>query len=464
VNGLPRNGRSWLIVCPYLDEVALRARDNGSVTTSARRSALDLRWAIAIFIVAFALRLLYVIWFQPNPTDDGTTDAYFYHHSAEAMAAGRGYIFAGRGPAPTAHWPPGYTAVLSSVYLLPGPNLIMGKLLNVVLGAVTCVMVYVMGRVLWKPSVGIVGGLSLALYPSHIFYSALILTETVYAALITGIMLLFVLAVLNKRAEHRFVAFGLGLLLGAAAMVRGEGILLAVLFATVLWYSTRQFVTAARFAGLALVGTALIGCGWTVRNAIQLDAFVPINTGSSVVLSLGHWEGADGGGNRLRSAYIQRYYQELNSPEREVKAHTKRTREALQYWATHPGHEAELVPRRLIELYRHDHDAIDWAPQEGRTVSESNLDRLSLLSDVYYFVMLAAAGVGLVLWWRQDPVAAILLGGLILYLSIFIGLVFFGDQRYHAVLVPAFALLSAPALVAGLRTLRQAAGHRSTAP
>jgi hypothetical protein len=45
----------------------------------------------------------------------------------------------------------------------------------------------------------------------------------------------------------------------------------------------------------------------------------PTNTGSSVVLSLSHWEGADGFGIRARAKSVLSYGEERPYPEREVR-------------------------------------------------------------------------------------------------------------------------------------------------
>jgi 4-amino-4-deoxy-L-arabinose transferase-like glycosyltransferase len=114
--------------------------------------------------------------------------------------------------AATAQWPPGYPGILAAVYLLPGPDVLMAKLLNVVLGSLTCSMVYVLGRMLWGQSVGIVAGVLLTVFPSHIFYSTMVLTEVTYGAVITAIFLAFFWRLRRSggAADVRF-AFLLGL-------------------------------------------------------------------------------------------------------------------------------------------------------------------------------------------------------------------------------------------------------------
>jgi hypothetical protein len=99
-------------------------------------------------------------------------------------------------------------------------------------------------------------------------------------------------------------------------------------------------------------------------------------------------------------------------------------------------------------LYRHDHDAIDWLPASDRPLSNVTLDVLRWVCDLYYVLVVILAALGLGLWWRASRAYALLLAGLVVYVTALISLVFFGDQRYHAVLVPAFALLAAPTLAA----------------
>ncbi len=54
---------------------------------------------------------------------------------------------------------------------------------NIVLGALTCAALYVVGNLVGGKKVGIVAGLLLAVFPGHIFFSSLVLSETLFTLL-----------------------------------------------------------------------------------------------------------------------------------------------------------------------------------------------------------------------------------------------------------------------------------------
>jgi hypothetical protein len=126
----------------------------------------------------------------------------------------------------------------------------------------------------------------------------------------------------------------------------------------------------------------------------------------------------------------------------------KRLREATSYMLTHRAKELSLIPKRLAFLYRHDHAAVDWIGRRELPVGESTLDRLRTASGVYYFAALGLAVVGVWYWWRGRREFVFVLLGIIVCLSALIGALFFGDQRYHALLIPVICLLAAPGVVA----------------
>jgi len=403
----------------------------------------DARWLLGIFIFALAIRVAFVSAIEPHSFND----SIFYYYSAQALAEGHGYTFPGREHVPTAYWPPGYTAVLASIFLLPGSDVMSGRLMNALVGALGCLLLYAIGKHISNRSTGIMAALFLAAFPSHIFYSTLLLTETIYATLLLCILLLFVRA-LTSGATGVGVPLIIGVLLGVATLVRAEGVLLPILFGLVWWASTRDFRRGLQFCALAFAGAFAMLAPWAVRNALEMHAFVPLDTGGTVVLAISHWNGAEGHGDRARSVEVLAYYGDLPYPEREVKGAQRRLHDSLAYMVTHPYHEITLVPRRLFGLYHNDHLAVDWIGDDKKAAGHTTLDRLRIWSDVYYGLVLCLAAVGAAMFWRRWREIAYLLLGLIAYFSALIGVLFFGDPRYHAALIPVFCLLAAPAAVA----------------
>ena len=77
------------------------------------------------------------------------------------------------------------------------------KILDALLATLSCGFVYLLGRRLFGPSVGLVAAAILALLPGDVFYSALLLSETAFATTFTAALLLLLLV----RSSVRLIFF-----------------------------------------------------------------------------------------------------------------------------------------------------------------------------------------------------------------------------------------------------------------
>jgi 4-amino-4-deoxy-L-arabinose transferase-like glycosyltransferase len=401
--------------------------------------------AIALIVtLGFILRLAWAAYSQWEPLPDD--DAFRYHFSARSLAEGAGYVHLNG--APTAFWPPGYPLLLAAAYRVFGTSIEVAQLLNVALGAATVWLVYLIGRRTLGEQPAAVGAALVAAFPSLIFFTAVTLSEIAFTFFaLAGVYLLILEAQSpNPRPAMRLLVAA-GLVLGFASLVRGQALLLPLVLLPFWLRSGAKTAALERVIAVAF-GIALIVAPWTVRNAVQLGAPVLISTNAGVDFWIGHNESAPGdfgasGGERL----VLRY-PELSSVAREVHVNNEGFREGIEYAITHPREELVLPLKKLFWLYYSDEEALKWNEGHG---GQSFLDGrvragLLTLSNVYYFAVLVLAFAGARLWLSRRP-GPLLLVSLVLYWT-FVHLVFFGDPRFHAPMVPVIALLAAPALVA----------------
>ena len=180
-------------------------------------------WLAIILASAFALRLGWVIFtdWQPLPDDD----AFRYDFAARALVNGEGYIHLNG--AATAFWPPGYPLLLAMVYWLFGQEIIVAQLLNVALSTATVALIYLIGRRTLGTAPAIVGAAIVAGFPSLIFFTGVTLSEVAFTFLaLLGIYLLVLEAQSGRRDTLLLVTAGL--VLGLAALTRGQALLLPV--------------------------------------------------------------------------------------------------------------------------------------------------------------------------------------------------------------------------------------------
>lgn len=251
----------------------------------------DRRWRLlagALVVLALALRLGAVA--ATGEYVPRTDDAHF-DRIALSIAAGEGYPpapaqLAGSGP--SAFRPPGYSFLLGGVYALAGSpeapdRWTVARSVQAVLGAATVALVGLLALMLFGPVAALLALGLAAVFPPLMIPSASLLSESLFIPLELGA----VAAALRFRqapSALRWAAVA-GLLTGAAALTRSNGMLLVLPLAIGIWAaargSRRPLVAAAVFTAAAVLTVA----PWTVRNAVRLDAFVPITTQSGYGLA-----------------------------------------------------------------------------------------------------------------------------------------------------------------------------------
>lgn len=414
------------------------------------------RHALAfILLLAFAARILWALAVDVDPRHDFHSDMTFYELAALRLTDGALLRdFDGR---PTAKWSPGYPVLLGSVYCLFGKNLFAGKALNVLLATLTCYFVYLLGRRLFRPAVGLLAAAILAVLPGDIFYSALLLSETAFATVFIGALLLFV--ALEERVPDRIFPrwFGFGMVVGVAILIRGT----AALFLGVpvwIWWISGSFGEALRKGAVAALGLLAVVAPWTVRNYVTMGVPILVSTQQvGMAMTFAHSEIAHGGYSQrlvpFRDKLVQPYA-DLPNPEREIAEWRFEVRRALAYAWHYPRRELTLMPRRLYHLYKHDHAALPWMtpkPEPGRKkppIFGPRSDRaLSLLADAAFFAVLALAVAGAWRSFARHRPAALVLPLSVAYVTLLHVVLFAGDPRFHAALLPAFSILAASALL-----------------
>jgi len=419
-----------------------------------RRTLLHLAWVAAILALALAARSLWVAYAPADPTDGRhIDDTYFYHYSAAGLVKGSGYVTPWTG-AETAHWPPGYTFFLAGLYGLFGPNVAVGWIANIVLGALTCVAVYIAGCLILSQRAGAIAGLLLAVFPGHIFFSSLLLSETLFTLLAVVAMTLTLLVARQGKDASMVRLILLGLVVGATALVRGQGLFLLIAAALFWWLSTADWRRALRWATVVGVTSLAVIVPWSIRNYVAMDSFVFISTNAGGNLWLGNHEGATGRYMWMADEWTRERYANLPEPEREVAASNLALREGLKFIFTHPADELRLSATKLRALYEDDEEGLRWIhrPEAGSAVGSIRV--IGDVADGFYFAVLAVSAGGLAYWLRRRR-SAVALPLLVVGVFTLGQLLFFADPRFHFPMLPSLCLLAAVGLAWGAGLVRR---------
>jgi len=430
----------------------------------------------AVVAAAFVVRIAWDLYARWRPTIND--DAGRYDFLARALVDGLGYINPNGNP--TMFWPPGWPFLLALIYRLYAERLFGDHQLqaalavNAALGAITVALVYAIARRAFDRTTALVAAALTALTPSLVIFAGTTLSETAFIAITLAGLWLWV------EAEHRgdllWTAAG-ALVIGYAALVRGQAALLP-LVAVPFWFAaTRDARATAVRAALALALTCAVITPWTWRNYDESGSLVFISSNAGVDFYIGHSPGANGAGRKADELVFR--YPELPPAEAEARVNRDGFRNGLSYAVRHPLREVTLSARKLWYLYARDDEAVGWADAHGERNVFGDAERLAwrALANVYYWLLLILAAVGVVTTVRShrqqpddhasDPAqqppteegrpTQILLASLVVYWTL-VHIAFFGDPRFHAPVLPIIAIAAA----AGITSLLRARAAQAT--
>lgn len=400
-----------------------------------------------ILALAFTIRIVWIAISQWHPMPDD--DAFRYDFGARGLADGLGYIHLNGDP--TAFWPPGYSLLLAGGYVLFGRHIEVAQAINALMGTATVGLVYLIGLRLFGPRPALIAAAITALFPSLIFFTAVTTSEIAFTFFaLLGVLMLIIEAqsMRNGRRDLRWL-LAAGVVLGFASLIRGQALLLPLVLIP-FWWRCRIDRSGIADGVVALaLGMALIVAPWGIRNAIEMRAPVLISTNAGVDFWIGHHESATGAYGPTGGDELVYRHPDLAGVDREVRANSDGFRKGITYALSHPREELVLPFKKLFWLYYNDEEGLRWNEGHGGQQFLSGPARglLLALSNVYYFTIAGVLVLGVPLWFSIRDPGRVLLISLVLYWT-FIHLVFFGDPRFHAPMMPVAALLAALPLAA----------------
>jgi hypothetical protein len=237
---------------------------------------------VAVFLVALVVRVGTV---AATPGYVLIHDDHDYDRIAWAMASGRGYppmhvrahhrvrVYA------DAYRPPLWPAVLGAVYAVAGHRVTAARYADALIGALaTVALAWMALRLLGRRAMWWAGGIG-ALYLPLALISGVLVSETLFVLLE---LVALVLALEARRARRPLpLVAAAGAMVGLAALTRVNGVLVMVAVLGLVALPGRRLAGPA----IALAACALTIAPWTIRNAIELHAFVPISTESGPTLA-----------------------------------------------------------------------------------------------------------------------------------------------------------------------------------
>lgn len=321
-------------------------------------SARTARWALAgIVLLAFALRVVYVLQSRESPLFDAPQmDALYHVEWARAFARGEDYQ-----PGPFFRAPL-YPWFLGVVFRVCGDDLLVPRLVQAAIGAGSCVLAYGVGARAFDRRTGLLGAAFLATYWIVVYFDG----ELLLPVLEVPTCLAAILCAL-RFGERPTSARALvtGVAIGVAALVRPNALVMLPCFgAWFAWSERARLAASVRVASACIAGAALVVAPVTLYNAVGGGDRVLISSQGGVNLWIGNNPASDGSSAIVpgtRQDWWGGYHDAIRQAEiaegrslkpSEVSAHY--TRRALDFWRDAPAAALRLLWTK-VRLF-----TIDW--------------------------------------------------------------------------------------------------------
>ncbi|MBN1503673.1 MAG: tetratricopeptide repeat protein [Candidatus Eisenbacteria bacterium] len=257
-------------------------------TPVIRRLNIHSAWAMGLALaLVVVVRLVYLATLRENPFfSDPILDSRLYDSWAVRLSSGD---WLGQDPFFMA---PLYPYFLALVYLVLGHNQLAAVAVQLMIGAGSCALVFLMGKRLVGIHAAVLTSVILAFYGPLLFFDGLLLAE--FLGIFTNLVWLYVLARPEQdfRARTFFVA---GLFLGLSMLVRASAIIFFPVI--LLWLALFSGVPRRKrwaYFGTLVLGACLTVAPVTIRNYVRGNDLVLITSNGGLNFYIGNNENADG--------------------------------------------------------------------------------------------------------------------------------------------------------------------------
>jgi hypothetical protein len=383
-------------------------------------------------------------WNQPLLLND----SLYYNAQAQQLTEGRWFreIFVDQ---PGAEHGPLTSLLLASVSWVDEP-VPWQRLVTVLCGIGTIVVIGLLGRRIAGPRVGVIAAFLAAIYPNLWMNDGLVMSESLSMLLVSAVLLV---AHRGLSTPGWRIAAWVGLLAGLAALARSELALLVPGLAAMFWFvgrpesdeATDEVTWGQRLVRPAVVvgAAVLVVSPWVAFNLSRFEQPVTLTTNDGTTL-LGSYcdasfSGPNIGGWSLFCVVDDPEY----SADEEPSVRSERQRSlAVSYARDHLRRLPVVVAARLgrsLDLYGLD-------SLVAQDVGEERYRWASWAGIVSWWLMAVAAVVG---WWRVDSRTRWLL--LLPCLAVAMTtVVFYGGHRIRSSMEPSVVVAAAVAVGAAL--------------
>jgi hypothetical protein len=446
----------------------------------------SIRPIVILAALALALRLAFLIFAGglDDEIHDSMADQYTYLDIAGNLADGRGFVVSNpvwmaNAGEPTSIVSPLYPLFLSPIAAIFGDSLIPIRLLHTLLSVASVVGVYVIGRLLFNHTAGLIAGVLMAFYPAFVMYVRPIMSEGISFPLVILLVTTTALMITRHTSAWLFALFGL--VGGLLVLVKPEVALLVVMLTVVVAWQGWPDHRARSITGLTIsvVVLGIVITPYCLYNLEHHGRFTPLPNKRWALWDVTWLAEKERQGEMLDVALPERQVVTDWDSKTEVERDQELYDMAVQFIIDNPE---VYLRQRVTEL----NDSFPLFPVElvgerlgirdpgatadGESYGSTSLDDIvkwvtpaELLRVWAFRAIFLLAMAGWLLSWRSRDSGLVLLSVVILWNLILSALVG-GAERYRLQVDPFLIVLAAVALHLSWLRLREWRDHTHVLP
>jgi len=249
-------------------------------------------YPFVLLCLALTIRIVYVYQLKGSyffaPFKGGFDDYIFDSWAMEILKGnwlGDSVIYIYRMPL--------YVYFLSFVYYLFGHSYLAVYILQSIIGALTCLIVYRIGSIYFSPAAGFIAGLLTAFYGPFLYYTGMLVGETL-GIFLTCLSFLFLL-LFQKKSKYASL-FIAGILMGLSMLARGNMLIVLpfIIFWLILILRKEKMIKLVVSIVITLIGVLIAITPIMIRNYVIEKDVVPITALGGLNIYIGNAYGSDG--------------------------------------------------------------------------------------------------------------------------------------------------------------------------
>ena len=382
------------------------------------------KYLLATMFMALILRIVYVLTLEDRLY---FPDCFYYYKIAVDLAEGKGYD--------SAFTTPLYPLFLSGIYRIFGDSYLSVRIIQSFVGTVSVLLIYLLGRDVFSRKVGLIGSFITAFYPIFIFFTGLLLTETLSILLLLSLIYLLQRMVATRKVS---CAVGAGFAAGLCILIRPPIAYFLLLALFMIFIACRDKAQIINCGFLIIMLAGIVLSPWIIRNYRRFDRLIILSTGGGLTLYESNNPRATGGPGVENIIWTDEM-REMN--EIELDSYFKK--EAINFILNHPKRFLKLAFIKFRRFWSLTPNAREYSSFFYKAISLASYGPILFLS---IFGLIESRRV-----WRE-----LILLYLPIISSLLLHLIILGSVRYRVPITPYLILFASYAIVVLIHRFRGA--------